>query len=211
MSDILSNIIVILVLAILGGTIFLIVRRKQAAAEQELAQMALEHGWKLETIKERMAWGVRITDREWSMEAISRSSSAEAAPGSSSVSMSTHWKADRPGSTLLLGPRLPGAVTAPTYAGQFVRMFTGEDLNEVPLKDTILQQRYMLWAQDPVEAATRFVPALEAALPAWKGTQPLIKRDQSGLTMEIAGERLKSPERILAFIQIGEALLAITE
>jgi hypothetical protein len=211
MQDIYSNIVVIMVLAVLGGGIYIFFRNKEIAARRKLDQMAREHGWKLENLSEQLAWGVRITDGEWTLESISRSSSAEAAPGSSNVSMSTCWQADRPGSTLLLGPRLPGAVAAPTFAGQFVRMVTGESLTEVTLSNPILQEKYMAWAQDPVEAATRFMPTLEASLLAWQGTPPLIKRDPSGLTMEITRERLKSPERILAFIQIGEALLHATE
>jgi hypothetical protein len=208
LQDILSNIIVLIVLAVLGGGVFLLVRREQAATQQELVQMALEHGWQLETVREPLAWGVRITGQAWILEAISRSSGADAAPGSSNVVMFTRWQADRPGSTLMLGPRLPGSQSAPVnFAHPFLRGLTGADMVEVPLDDTALQQKYMLWAQDPVGVRTWLTPAIVAALLAWKGVPPLVKRDQSGLQMEIVGERPKKPDAILAFIKIGEALL----
>jgi hypothetical protein len=204
LQDIIANIIV---LGVLGGGIFLFVRRKQAAAAQKLAQVARERGWQLETVREPLAWGVRITGQGWSLEAISRSSGAEAGPGSSNVAMSTRWQADRPGSTLMLGGRQPGAGVAGDFARSFIQRFAGADLSEVRLNNPVLQEKYMLWAQTPAEAEALLTPAVEAALLAWKGTRPVVKRDRSGLQMEIAGVRLKNPDDLLAFIRIGEALL----
>jgi hypothetical protein len=207
LNDILSNVIVITVLAVLGGGIFLLVRRKQTADGQRLAQTALERGWQLETVSEPLAWGVRITCRGWTLESLSRSSGAEAGPGSSNVAMSTRWQADGPGSALALGPRRGDAALAGTLAGPFMRLFTGADMCEVQLKDAVLAEKYMLWAENPAEAESLLTPGLEAALRDWKKVPPVVRRDRSGLWMEIAGERLKSADDLLAFIRIGEALL----
>jgi hypothetical protein len=201
---------VIVALGLVGGAIFLFVRQKQAAAKRQLEQMALEHGWRLETIREPLAWGVRISSQAWTLEALSRSSGSEAGPGSSDVAMSTRWQADRPGSILVFGPRHPGAPTTPNFTRLFLNKFTGANLTEVPLNDPALQQRYMLWAQIPTEAETWQAPALATALLEWKGTLPLVKRDRSGLQMEINGVRLKHPGELLNFIRIGEALLDVT-
>jgi hypothetical protein len=210
LQDILSNIIVIVALGLLGGAIFLFVRHKQAAAKRQLEQMALEHGWRLETIREPLAWGVRISSQAWTLEALSKSSDTEAGPGSSNVAMSTRWQADRPGSILIFGPRHPGAPVTPDFARLLLKKFSGADLTEVPLNDPALQERYMLWAQIPAEAQAWQAPALAAALMEWKGPLPLVKRDRSGLQMEINGVRLKSPGELLNFIRIGETLLDVT-
>ncbi|KAF0107507.1 MAG: hypothetical protein FD146_1541 [Anaerolineaceae bacterium] len=207
MNEVLSNVIVIIILAVLGGGIFLFARRRQAAAEKRLAQTAQEHGWQLETVREPLVWGMRITGRGWTLEALSRSSGAEAGPGSSNVAMSTRWQADRGGSTLALGPRRGDAGLAGQFAGPLMRKFTGADMREVQLKDAALAGKYMLWAENPAEAGSLFTPGVEAAMLAWKKVPPVVRRDGSGLQMEIAGERLKKPDDLLAFIRIGEALL----
>jgi hypothetical protein len=208
MDDILSNLMVILVLAVIGVSLFLFFRRRQAAAEKELSQVALAHGWQLETLHEPLAWGVRISGQGWTLEAISRSSAADAAPGSSNVSMSTRWQAPRPGSALLLGPARSSASVAGQYAGPLTSLFTGANMHAVSVQNTTLANKYMLWAETPAEAEALLSPAVCAALLAWKQSPPLVRRDQSGMQMELAGERLKSPADLLAFIRIGEALLA---
>jgi hypothetical protein len=86
-------------------------------------------------------------------------------------------------------------------------VFTGAELNEIRLKDPALQEKYILWAQTPAEAEACLTPAVVASLLAWKGVPLLIKRDHTGLRIELAGERLKDPADLLAFIRIGEALL----
>jgi hypothetical protein len=207
LNDILSNIIVIVILAAAGGGVFLFVRRKQAADGQMLTRMAGEYGWQVETVREPLAWGVRITGRGWTLEALSRSSGAEAGPGSSNVAMSTRWQAERGGSSLMLGPRRSNAAAAGQLAAPLMRMFSGVDMSEIPWKDAALAGKYMLWAQDPAEAEAWQAPQVVAALLGWKKVPPVVRRDRSGLHMELAGERLKSADDLLAFIRIGEALL----
>lgn len=206
MNDILSNVIVLIVLAVVGGGIFLFVRRKQTADGQKLTQAAQEQGWQLETVREPLTWGVRITGQGWTLESLSRSSGAEAGPGSSNVDMSTHWQAERGGSAFVLGPRR-GNTTANQFTGPLMQVFSGAKMSEVRLQDAALGEKYMLWAQIPAEAEKLLTPAVTAALLAWTKVPPVIRREESGLRMEIAGERLKSAEDLQAFIAIGQALL----
>jgi hypothetical protein len=84
---------------------------------------------------------------------------------------------------------------------------TGEDLAEVAFRDSSLQAKYMFRAEDPAGAREWLSVAAEQALLAWKKTAPVIRRDRSGLQMEITGLRLKDPADLLAFIQLGETLL----
>jgi hypothetical protein len=208
MNDILSNLLVLAVLIVIGGIIFLVFRRRKTELDKQLDQAAREHGWKLERIKAPLEWGVCIIHPDWRLEAISRSSGQEPGPGTSNVSMHTLWQAERPGSTVMLGPRLPGAGLDESILRPFIQAFSGEDLVDVKIKNPDLQSRYMLRAVDPASAEALLNPFLESALLDWKKTPPLIRRDSTGITMELQGERLKTPEDLLAFIRIGEALLA---
>jgi hypothetical protein len=213
MNDITLNLIVLAVLILIGAGIFLIVRRKQAGDQQELIQMAAQHGWTCESIREPLAWGLRLKSARWTLEALSRSSGKESDSGSSNVSMSTTWQAEAPGSTLLIGPR-----TSPASLGnigdrlirQVLQQTLGADasgLSEVQAGSASFRQMYMLWAQDPVELERLLTPALESALLAWKGEKMLIKRVSGGLSIELRGVRLKKAADLLSLIQIGEILL----
>lgn len=213
MSDVLLNLIVLAALALIGSAILLLVRRSQAAHEQQLVQMTAERGWTYESIRKPLAWGLRITADEWTLETLSRSNGREAAPGSSDVSMRTTWHADAPGSTLLLGPR---AATGNLggLGDMLIRQVLGQALGadadglvEVQAGDGEFRKRYMLWARDPVEVKSLLTPALQSALLAWQGTPPLVKRTSQGLTIELNGARLKRAEEIQALVKLGELLL----
>jgi hypothetical protein len=207
-SDITSNLIVLLVLLVMGGGIFLVFRRRKTELEKRLDQAAREHGWKLERIKEPLEWGVHITHPDWRLDAISQSTGTEPGPGTSNVSMHTLWQAERPGSTVMLGPRAPGAGLDERFIRPFVQALSGEDLVDVNIQNPELQARYMLRAVEAASGEALLNPFLESALLDWKKTPPLIRRDSNGITMELKDDRLKTPEDLLAFIRIGEALLA---
>jgi hypothetical protein len=213
MDDITLNLIVLAVFALIGGSIFLLVRRRQAENEQNIIQVAAERGWKYESLREPLAWGLRLSSPRWTLEALSRSSGQEVASGSSDVAMSTTWQAHAPGSTLLIGER-----TSQANLGGFGDMMVRQvlqlalgadaaDLTEIQAGSETFRKKYMLWAQDPVEAEKLLTPALESALLAWKGEKPLIKRTSEGLTIELRGARLQKTDEILALVQLGELLL----
>jgi hypothetical protein len=214
MDDITLNLIVLAAFALIGGVIFLLVRRKQAASEQKIIQMAAEHGWTYEFIREPLAWGLRLKSPRWTLETISRSSGRETGPGSSDVAMSTTWHTDAPGSTLLIGERksqvnlggMGGLV-----ARQVLQLALGADANgltETQVGSETFRQKYMLWAQEAAEAGRLLTPSIESALLAWQGEKPLIKRTSEGLTIELRGVRLQKADEINTIVQLGEALLA---
>jgi len=210
MNDILPNLIVLAVLALIGAGIFLLVRHKQAENDQEITRMAAEHGWTYEPIHEPLAWGLRLKSPEWILEAVSRSSGQESGPGSSDVAMSTTWHADAPGSTWLIGGR-----TSQANLGGFGDRLTRQvlqhalgaqagGLSEIQAGSEPFRRKYMLWAQDPAQAEKILSPTLESTLLAWNGQPPLIKRSSSGLTIELRGVRLKKTADILMLVRLGE-------
>ena len=105
MDDITLSLIVILVTGLVVVLIFIMVRRNRGELEKRLAQMALERGWRLELVKERLAYGQRIHHQDWVIELLTESSGKPEAEGSSNVAASTLWRAPGSGSTILIGPR----------------------------------------------------------------------------------------------------------
>jgi len=213
MDDVTLNLITLVCFALLGAGIFLLVRRSQAENERRIAQMAAENGWTLEPIRAPLVWGLRLKSAGWTLEALSRSSGAASAPGSSNVEMSSTWQADAPGSTLLIGPRgsrVDTGVMGDMLTRQVLRMALGMDadgLTEVQAGSAALRQEYMLWAQQPAELEGLLTPAVESALLAWKGAPVLVKRTSGGLVIELRGVRLQKAAELRSIIQLGELIL----
>ena len=213
MNDILLNLFVLAVFAIIAVGILLFVRSKQAEQKEEIQRMAAERGWSYESLREPLAWGERIKGANWTLEAISTSSGRETGPGSSDVSMKTTWKADAPGSTLLIGKGSAQAnlgAMGDALTQKVLKMALGADaydLVEVEVGSPEFRSQYMVWAQEPAEAGKLVSPSLQAALMQWKGEPPVIKRTSQGLIIEVHGVHLKKPDELTAIIQIGELLL----
>ena len=211
MDDITLNILVLLVFALIGGLIFYIVHRNQARNEQEIIRLAAEKGWKVENIREPLAWGLRLSAPAWTLESISRSSGRETGPGSSDVAMSTVWRAEAPGPILLIGPRTSQAnlgAMGDMLTRQSLQAALGADadgLGEVQAGSNAFRQKYMLWARS--QAEIRLDPALESALLRWKDPLPLIQRTSQGVSVELRGIRLTKPADFLALVQLGELFL----
>ncbi len=212
MDDITFNLLVLAAFLLIGGIIFFLVRRKQAGNEQKIMQMAAERGWKYESVREPLTWGMRLASPHWTLESISRSSGRETSPGSSDISMLTTWHADAPGSTLFLGVRSSTAnlgSVGDMLIRQVLHLALGEeaaDLKEVPVGSQDFRSRYMLWAQNPVDAQQLITPSVMSALLAWKGQPLLIKRTSEGLTIEMRGVHLKTAADIQSLVQLGEML-----
>ena len=210
MNDILLNLIVLAVLLVIGGGVFLVFRKRKTELDKRLDQAAKEHGWKLQRIKEPLEWGVHISHPDWRLEAISQSTGQEPGPGSSNVSMHTLWQADRPGSTVMLGPRTQGSGLDEHLLRPFVQLLAGEDLSEVPIHHPELQKTYMLRAVDPAAGEALLNPFLESALLDWKKTPPLIRRDRTGISMAISAIPTGMPAVVTSLYSMGTQVLAAT-
>jgi hypothetical protein len=213
MDDISLNLIVLTVLALIGGLIFFLVRQNHAENEQKIIQLATEHGWEYESIREPLAWGMRLKTAQWTLEAISRSSGKEAGPGSSDVAMSTTWRSNTSGSTFLIGAR-----SSQANLGGFGDMLTrqvlqlalgaqADGLVEIQAGSEAFLQKYMLWARDPAEMERLVTPELESILLAWKGQPPYIKRLNGNLVIELRAVRLQKGDDLCRLVMLGELFL----
>ena len=215
MDDITLSLIVILVTALVVALIFILVRRKRGEQEKQLAQMALERGWRLELVKERLAYGQRIHHRDWVIELLTQSSGNPEAEGSSNVTASTVWRAPDGGSTVLVGPRttqISLGGLGETITRQLLQMALGEEaegLEEVKAGSDEFQKRYMIWAKDPEVVIRLINPFFESTLLNWAKYAPMIIRTSEGLRIELRNSRLKKPEEIDTLAKLGEVLLAI--
>jgi len=215
MDDITLSLIVILVTGLLVVLIFVMVRRNRMEHEKRLAQMALERGWRLELVKERLAYGQRIHHRDWVIELLTQSSGNPEAEGSSNVTASTVWKAPVTGSTVLVGPRttqISLGGLGETLTRQMLQMALGDEadgLEEVKAGSEEFQKRYMIWAKDPEVVVRLINPFFESTLLNWVKYAPLIKRTSQGLSIELRNFRLKKTEEIDLLVKLGEFLLTI--
>ena len=213
MNEIILNLIVLAVLLVIGGGVYLLVRRKQAEAEQKIIQLARTNGWQYERVRQPLSWGVRISSTRWTFESLSISSGRESDSGSSNISMSTTWLAVAPGSTLLIGERTSQADLGgfgDMLVRQTLSMALGADANgltEVHAGNPAFQKRYMIWAQDAAKVDKLLTAQIESVLLSWKGTPPLIKHTSAGLSIEIRGMRIKKTEDIQSLVNLGTAML----
>jgi hypothetical protein len=217
MNDILTSLIVVAVTAVAVAAIFWFSARAKKRQEDAIRRLAAERGWTCEIIREPLAWGMRLSGPDWRLEAVSRSSGQESDSGSSNVSQSTRWQADRPGRSVLVGAR-PTANPAVSFGAMLIQqtlraMLGDEDgtgLSEVKTGNAALDHRYMIWARDLDDAEALLTPAVTAALLDWKDAPLVVKRTASGLQIEIAGRRLQKEDELIGLVRIGEALLAAT-
>ena len=212
MDDITLNLIVLAVFALLAIGIFLIVRRSQAEKEQKIIRLAASKGWSYTSIREPLAWGMRLKSSGWTLEALSRSNGRETSPGSTDLDMSTIWQTPHPGSTLLINTRTSQAdlgSIGEMVTRQVLLLALGDQANglkEIKFGGSTFQQKYMVWAQDQPGAERLLTPALQASLTEWKGISPLIKRVSGALSVEIKGKRITNPDEILALVALGSML-----
>lgn len=215
MNDVTLSLLVILATGLLVILIFVLVRRHRSEQEKQLAQMALERGWKLELEKERLSYGQRIHHRDWMIELMTQSSGYPEAQGSSNVIASTVWKAPVTGSTVLVGPRstqISMGGLGETITRQLLQMALGEEaegLEEVKVGSEEFQKRYMIWAKDPEVVVRLINPFFESTLLHWSKYAPMVRRTAQGLSVELRNFRLKKPEEIETLTKLGEFLLAI--
>jgi hypothetical protein len=216
MNEITLNLIVLVVLLVGGVAVLLFMRRRQEQAEKELVQLAEQNGWKFESVRQPLKWGIRLSTSEWTLEALSVSSGRESESGSSNISMSTIWRADSSGSTLFIGERT-SQVDLGGFGNVLVRqalsMALGADadgMTEIHLGSQAFQQRFMVWSRNELDGEKLITPKVESLLMNWRGTAPLIKRTSDGLRVELRGIHLKKANDIIRLVDLGIALVDLS-
>lgn len=220
MNDLISSALVILATIILVAAIFLLSGRAKKKREGALRQLAAEHGWTFEFIRERLVWGYRMATAQWTFEAISRANNRSSEAGSSDVAHTTCWSSallTLPERLVLIGERR----ATPDFGGfgalamqKLMQILLGDELKlALGLKETqagseALRKKYWVWAHDPADAAQLLTPQVEHALLEWPGKPlPVIKLSTRGIRIEISNQRVEKTEDILAIVALGKLLL----
>ena len=214
MNDITLSLLVVLAVGLLVILIFVLVRRNRDEQEKLLKQMALERGWRLEVVRERLKSGYRIIHKEWQLDLLTQSSGGPEAEGSSNITASTIWHAPGSGNTILIGPKmaqinLGGLGDALMH--QVLQAALGseaEGLVEVKEGSAPFQKDFMIWAKDPEDVRSLISPYLESTLINWKKYSPMIKRTREGLSIGLHNIRLKKPQDIDTLVKLGDVLLS---
>jgi hypothetical protein len=213
MDDLILNFLVIAGALTLVGCIFFFANQIQKKDKQNLTKFAHQKGWKIEHRRRPLESGFRITAREWQLESISRSEGFETGPGSTNWEQKTTWFTSRPGSTILIGPRtsqLNINQHAEKLVNQILKAALGKDadgLKEIHMGNSTFQEHFMVWAQDAEKLGSFLTPSLQYALLNWTKRPLVIKRTSKGITIELKGEKLKTPGELTELIKLGEQLL----
>ena len=213
MDDITLNLLVFAIFLLLAGIVFFVIRKKQKQEEEKILLFVKEKGWNFETIKEPLVKGFRIKSPSWTLEAISRSEGRESGPGSIEMEQKTIWFAEKPGSTILIGPKTTQVNLGPAVEllkAQIIQKALGKDaagIKEVQIGSSSFQKQYLVWAQN-IDAADKLLsPALQSALLSWTSVIPLIKRTSAGISIELKSVHLKKAEEIEKLVHLGERFL----
>ncbi len=215
MNDITLSLLVILAVGLVVVLIFVLVRKNRTEQEKLLKQMALERGWRLEVVRERLSSGYRIFHKEWQLDLLTQSSGGPEAEGSSNVTASTVWHAPGAGNTILIGPRMTqinlGGL-GEALIQQVLQMALGSEaqgLMEVKEGSAPFQKDFMIWAKDAEDVRRVISPFLESSLMNWKKFAPFVKRTKEGWSIELRNSNLKKPEDIVTLVKLGELLLTL--
>lgn len=223
MDDITLNVIVLVLLIIIGGGVFLFIRRKKSDNEQKLRLSIEQQGWRYESIRNPLSWGLRVTGPDWTLESLSQSIGQESGSGSSNIVMHTEWWTDAfrlPEGALLIGPKL-SSDSAPSLGGfgqllaeKALRAMMGSDahlyegIKPVEAGSAAFRKRYAVWSRNEADVEQLFKrSAVEQFLLEYPGSMtPTIKLTTSGLHIEFPGHHLKKTDEIMAVISLGTAL-----
>lgn len=223
MDDIILNVIVLVLLVIVGGGVFLFVRRKKSDNEQKLRLFIEEQGWRHESIRKPLAWGLRVTGPDWILESLSESIGQESGSGSSNIVTHTEWWTEAfrlPDGALLIGPKL-SSDSAPSLGGfgqllaeKALKAMMGSDahlyegIKPVEAGSAAFRTRYAVWSRNDADVEQFFKrPAVEQLLIEYPGRQtPLIKLTSRGLKIEFPGQRAEKAEEIKSIAALGNTI-----
>ncbi len=207
MDDLTSSLIVVGVTGVVVAAIFFFTHQAKARNQNAIREMALQRGWTYTNISERLAWGTKLSAKNWVLVARSESIGQVDDSGSSNIQSDTRFSADwdtSPGYTLLVGPRLsggsPGLFLPPEYAG----------LREINPNPPGLSTDYICLADERLDTEVLPRSSILRQLSDWPDkNRPLIMMKPSGLEITIKGHRMDKPEDLERLIRLGESILSL--
>jgi len=214
MTDVISGIMVAAVTAVVIVAIFFWTGQAKKKRIAALRDLCVQRGWIYRQESGALRHGHRIEGDGWALEAVSRSSGRETAPGSSDWGHSTIWSAngEDPGrSTFILGSRLGGMMDISRMPAALLSRFLGEEIAgfQAFSAGERLDARYVLFAREKPPAAGLLPARCEELLLAWPAQFPIVARSSPArLSLQLANKRLEKPGEVARFIELGESLAA---
>lgn len=221
MGEFLVSIIVIVIVAITVVVIFMVTSRKKRVNESAIQQLAARSGWKYEKVNRTEQNGFILSTDEWVLEAISASADSTGDAGSAGITFANSWRTTRvtsPAGIVLIGSKIPsinlgGLGEMILEKALQIMLGTESDqavgLEEVFVGRTSFRDRFSVWATDQENAANMLTYELENALLNWKFKEiPVIKFSASGVMIISRQDRLDTPEKVQAMVDLGNALLS---
>ena len=222
MGDILASVVVIVVVGIIIAVLFVVTGKKKKEREASIRQLAHDSGWQYEKVSQAQSSGFILRGEDWKLEALVNSTATPSEAGSSNVSFSNKWStttASSPGGMVLIGPKTPsiqlGGLDA-LFLQKALRLMIGEEadqavgLAEVFVGRTAFRDRYSVWATNQASAEKLLSFELENALLNWKFKElPVLRATNIAIEITTMQERMDTPEKVQAMIDVGMALLGI--
>ena len=226
MSEIVLNLIVLAVTAVIIIGIFVFLGYRKRGRLGKMSQVAKERGWSFEVIQQPLATGIRLSGKSafgnWNLEARADATSRESGPGSSEIQHSTRWwtedvrLVDR---SVVIGPRL--AQGKPAGLDSFhtpllqmgLKMMLGNDadwvmdLAPIAFVNSALNQRFLCLGNNDRDVQ-RLISARaeQLLLKIPTGLQPVIKLRPSGLEIALLTVELKDEAELQEMIDLGNTL-----
>jgi hypothetical protein len=220
MGDLFVSMIVIVVVAIGVGAIFFFMGKKKKAREQAIQLLAEKSGWNYERISTTQQSGFILSAQDWVLEAVASSGSSSSEAGSTNISFANTWRTNRVTSSagmVLIGPKLPSVNLGglgEMLIHKALQMMIGDEadqalgLKEVFIGRTSFRERFSVWATDEENAANLLTYELENELLNWKYKEiPVIKFSADGVSIISRQERMDTPEKVQALVDLGRAML----
>lgn len=212
MENLVPGLAVALATALIVAGIFLWTGKAKRERVAALRDLCVQRGWAYRQENGALRHGHRIEGDGWALEALSRSSGRETAPGSSDWGHSTVWSAngEDPGrSTFILGSRLGGMMDISRMPAALLSRFLGEEIAgfQAFSAGERLDARYVLFAREKPPAAGLLPARCEELLLAWPAQLPIVARSSPArLSLQLANKRLEKPGEVARFIELGESL-----
>ncbi|PKO13992.1 MAG: hypothetical protein CVU39_16565 [Chloroflexi bacterium HGW-Chloroflexi-10] len=229
MSDIALNLVVLVVLVVLGGSIYLISRRYVKKKPVINAEIAQQNGWQMSLIKQAHTHGFELTGEqagiEWQLTSSCETGRAADYTGSDfQDNCQTRWFSEagkiRTG-VWVLGPwvgQLPAGVDFSSFGSgllqKALQLMVGEDAKHFPTMHFLplpaeFEGRFQAVGHDAGKFAGLFDTQLTEQLLAWpKKYELVIKATTNGTELRVDKCQIQDPNLLKQLAELG---IAFTE
>ncbi len=226
MNDIVLNLIVAAVVAILVGALFIFLQQRKRQKEIQFQQMGKEKGWQVERIKQPLMSGYRLrgkdTGSQWTLETLAESSPREAGPGSSEVSHRTRWWTDEitlADNAIVIGPGTNPETTkmlnsfGSGFLQKALQVMLGKDaqwaaaLLPVEIGSSTLQKNFLVLAAHEDGFDQLFSTEVEKALLTLSKSHKIITTlRETGLEIRLPEEQVLDRATLEQIVNLGKTI-----